>query len=119
MDSNFKVQIPTLQGSKNYQAWVLKIQAHMMYHGFWTVYLGEQVMKEETTVSSTTTTIEDVVNDKENAKQEMKAKGLIMMTVSKVITIEIANLSTETELTAKDIWKPLERSTNPRLVSPP
>jgi len=101
MDKGVISSIPILTGKENYREWASKVKAAAFINGIWLHYISEDLVWN-------TVSVEGQEDRKERVKEEdlltkeMKAQGIILLTVSPVITIKLESLSDD--VTANAMW---------------
>jgi len=101
MDKSVISSIPVLTGKENYREWASKVKAAAFINGIWLHYISEDLVWN--TISA-----EGQEDRKERVKEEdlqikeMKAQGIILLTVSSIITIKLESLSDDA--TANTMW---------------
>ena len=101
MDKSVISSIPVLTGKENYREWASKVKAAAFINGIWLHYISEDLVWN-------TVSVEGQEDRKERVKEEdlltkeMKAQGIILLTVSSVITIKLESLGDD--VTANAMW---------------
>ena len=92
MDKGVISSIPILTGKENYCDWASKVKAAAFINGIWLHYVSDDLVWQTVSVEGQEDR-KECVKEEDLLTKEMKAQGIILLTVSPVITIKLESLS--------------------------